>query len=230
MTEILYLIPARGGSKRIPKKNIRKLNGKPLIAYTIEEALKCNSDGTVVVSTDSKEIAEVSRAYGAEVVIRPKELATDESSTEDAVLHALDVLEKDGYIPDIIVVLQATSPLRKAEHIYEAVVMYRENEPHAVNSVSEFIQPVELAMKISNGFAISLMGWENFSKRSQQYGRSYAPNGAIYVVGTEYFKKNKILRSKTKMMLYRMPRDASVDIDTEEDWETAERLMKDAEE
>ena len=120
--EVLAIIPARGGSKGIPRKNIRELAGKPLIAYTIEAALSSRVIDKVVVSTEDREIAALVREYGIEVINRPQELATDTAATEPVLEHAIQFLEKqENYRPDIIVLLQATSPLRQSRHIQEAM-------------------------------------------------------------------------------------------------------------
>ena len=121
--EIISIIPARGGSKGIPKKNIVLLAGKPLIAYSIGQSLQCRHIKRTIVSTDDPEIAEIAREYGAEVpFIRPKELAKDDTPDLPVFLHALDWLEKqESYLPDLIVHLRPTSPLREVKHIEEAI-------------------------------------------------------------------------------------------------------------
>lgn len=126
--KILAIIPARGGSKRIPRKNLRNLLGKPLIAYTIEAAQKSKYINRVVVSTEDKEIVSVSEKFGAEVINRPKELSEDESQTIDAVLHALDFLKKKNYQPNICILLQPTSPLREPSDIDNAMNIFLENK------------------------------------------------------------------------------------------------------
>jgi len=120
-TNIAAIIPARGGSKGIPRKNLKMLAGRPLVVHTIEAARACNSIGKVAVSTEDAEIAQVSRDAGAEVIERPPELALDDTPTEPVLIHAVEELEKSGYSPDIVVLLQPTSPLRGAGYIRKAL-------------------------------------------------------------------------------------------------------------
>ena len=110
---ILAIIPARGGSKRLPNKNVRLLAGKPLIAHSIEFAKKSPKINKIVLSTDSKLIADIGKEYGAEIIMRPDELAQDTTKTAPVLVHAVDELEKQGYIPDVVVLLQATCPIRE---------------------------------------------------------------------------------------------------------------------
>ena len=120
--KVLAIIPARGGSKAIPRKNLVEFGGKPLIAWSIEHARDCRHiDRTVVSTDDAVEIAEISRLWGAEIVERPPHLSTDTAGSEAALVHVLDTLEKDGYVPDLVVFLQATSPLRGPGDLNEAI-------------------------------------------------------------------------------------------------------------
>ena len=121
---ILGIIPARGGSKGIPRKNIKPLHGKPLIYYTIKEALKSKFLNRVVVSTEDNDIAEIAKKFGAKVIKRPKELARDETPIRDVVIHVLNKFKEKKYIPDAVVLLQPSSPLRKAHHIDEAISLF----------------------------------------------------------------------------------------------------------
>lgn len=136
--KILAIIPARGGSKRLPGKNIALLAGKPLIAHTIETAQKSQYIDRIVVSTDDKKIADVSQKYGAEIIERPKEFAEDQSPVHQAVEHALSQLVKTHqYIPDFVVLLQPTSPLRTIEDISRALDLFLKNPCESVISISE---------------------------------------------------------------------------------------------
>ena len=177
--EVLAVIPARGGSKGIPGKNLIPLAGKPLIAYTVEQARKAASVSRVVVSTDSDDIAAVARAHGAEVVARPAELARDRASSESALKHCLDHLRtRQGYVPDLVVFLQATSPLRRAAQIDEAVATLRREQADSLFSCCQ-----------APGFMWRRTGGEvtpvNYDPR-QRPRRQDAPedvveNGSIYV-------------------------------------------------
>ena len=131
----LAIIPARGGSKGIPRKNIYSLAGKPLMAYTIQQALASRKISKVVVSTDDEEIADVAREYGAEVVMRPEELALDATPTEPVLLHVLDYLEeKENYSPDLIVLLQITSPLVCLKHLEKISLPRQKLLKHTISS------------------------------------------------------------------------------------------------
>ena len=154
--EIIALIPARGGSKGIPKKNIKNLRGKPLISYSIGSAKKTKYINKVVVSTEDKEIAEISREYDAEIIERPEELAEDESSTIDTILHALEVLRAENYNPDIIILLQPTSPLRNAEDIDSAIELFLNSDCESVVSVCEVEHPPHWCFEIEEGYLKSL--------------------------------------------------------------------------
>src|SRR3989344_1132419 len=119
--KILAIIPARGGSKGIPGKNIKLLAGKPLIAHSIEAARNSRFINRVIVSTDDEHIANAARKYGAEIIMRPKELAEDKTPMDPVLQHAVEFLEKENYIPEAVMLLQPTSPLRTTEHINEAI-------------------------------------------------------------------------------------------------------------
>ncbi len=138
MTKIAAIIPARGSSKGVPGKNIKLLEDKPLIAYTIEDSLNSSLVNRTFVSTDSLEIKSVSERYGAEVIIRPNALASDKATSESVIKHSIKLLEeKEGYIPDIIVFLQCTSPLRRRTDVDEAIKTLLENDYDSVFSVFE---------------------------------------------------------------------------------------------
>lgn len=197
--KILAIIPARGGSKRVPRKNIKPLFGKPLIAYTIDAAKGCEFLDRIIVSTDDREIAAVSEKFGAEVIERPKELAQDNSESVDVVLHALDFLAKQNYIPDVCVFLQPTSPLRNSQDIADALGIFLKNEEcDTVLSVAKI------------------------QEKNRFY---YLPDGATFVFSPEKIKKNRNFYSKN-ILLYTMPEDRSVDIDQESDFKLAEQILK----
>lgn len=195
---ILALIPARGGSKRLSKKNIRPLSGEPLIARTIEQAKNSKYIDRIIVSTDDEEIAGISKKYGAEVpFLRPRELAADNSKSVDVILHAVERLKNnDSCIYDLIILLQPTSPLRASEDIDKALELLFTKEAEAVVSVCK-----------------------------DGHEGSYKPNGAIYSASYNYIKKyGGFFGGKT--LDYVMPEDRSVDIDDETDFRLAEFLIK----
>lgn len=221
--KILAIIPARGGSKGIPKKNIKLLADKPLIAYTIEAALKSNYLDRVIVSTEDKKISEISKKYGAEVIKRPKNLAEDSTPTQPVLEHVINYLEKrEDYKPDIIVLLQPTSPLRNAFHIDGAVEKFLKERCDSLLSVCP---SYVFIWKIEKGKAVSIN--YNFKKRPlrQDKKSEYRENGAIYITRPEiFFKKHNILGGK--IGLYIMPEEDSFDIDTEFNFWLCEEIIK----
>lgn len=223
--EILAVIPARGGSKRLPGKNIKKLGKLPLIAHTILPALKSKYITKVVVTTDDLEIKKISQKYGAEVVDRPKELAGDLSLMHEGITYTLDYLKKTkNYSPDIIVLLQATVPLRILEDIDSSIKLFLENKDcNCVCSVCE--KNPYWSFKMEGKFAVPLFDEKYFLTRSQDLPKIYALNGAIYVLKTKDFLKYKKF-SLDKMIPYVMPDDRSVDIDELRDFKLAEFYYK----
>lgn len=222
--KILAIIPARGGSRGILRKNIRLLAGKPLVAYTIEAALHSRLINRVVVSTEDEEIAEIAKKYGAEIIERPEELARDESPTIDAIKHVIETLrEKDNYNPDIIVLLQPTTPLRIVEDINNAVELFLNNDCESVVSVCE-TNPY-LSLTIKNKYIEPIFGWDYFYKRRQDLPNSYSLNGAIYITAIENLNKyNSFLNNKT--VAYVMLYERSIDIDEEIDFKLAEFFLR----
>lgn len=225
--EILAIIPARGGSKGVPRKNVRELNGKPLIGYTIEAAKKSNKVSRVVVTTEDIEIATVSREYKAEVpYLRPDELSQDNSPTMECVLHMLNYLEKtEGYVPDYVLLLQCTSPLRNHNHINEAIDKLLNSDYDSIVSVCEaevnpywanIFEGDKLKYFIEEGRKIT---------RRQELPNVYRMNGAIYLIKTEVLKKQKTFEPE-EVMGYIMDSYSSVDIDTEMDFKIAEAIIK----
>ena len=167
--KILAIIPARGGSKGIPRKNIKLLAGKPLIAYTIEAALKSKYLDRVIVSTEDREIAETSRHYGAEVIKRPKILAKDKAKTIDVIFHLLNVLKEKNYIPEIIVLLQPTSPLRIVKDIDKAIELFLKEKCESVVSVCECNPPSYWSFKKEKKYLRPILGWKYFKIRDRIY-------------------------------------------------------------
>lgn len=164
--KILAIIPARGGSKRLPGKNIKPLLGKPLIAYTIQAAQGSRLLDKIVVSTEDSAIAAISKEFGAEIIERPEELAQDDSKSIDVVLHTLDYLARKNYIPDVCVFLQPTSPLRDSQDIDAAIEMFLKNK--AATAIS-----VDKTLGTPNG-AIYIMAVKDAYKN-----KSFFPKGEI---------------------------------------------------
>jgi CMP-N,N'-diacetyllegionaminic acid synthase len=223
----LAVIPARGGSKGIPGKNIKPLGGKPLIAWTIEAAKSCAYIDRVVVSTDDDKIAAVSRKAGAEVpVMRPAELATDEARSIDVVLHMMRFVEKEKGKYDYVVLLQPTSPFRDGNDLGLAVeYLISQNADGLVSFCKTKSNPHWMVVKKDDGtFGPA------FDKKAEHHQRQNLPvfyeyNGAIYIARWENFISSQSFE-KGKSLLFEMDSRKSVDLDTLEDWEYAEYLMK----
>jgi CMP-N,N'-diacetyllegionaminic acid synthase len=216
----LGLIPARGGSKRIPDKNIRQLCGKPLIQYTIEAARESKALWKTIVSTDDEKIMKVTRNCGAEIpFVRPANLALDETPTFPVVKHALDFYKESP--PDAIVLLQPTSPLRISRDIIDAIKLFEQSGADTVVGISE--EPVKLATMLKAVTEKPYLTLEMPKILTPNESR-YRLNGAIYVI-----KSSTILEKNTlfgeKVIGYLMPGSRSVDVDTMEDWRMVELLM-----
>lgn len=215
----LAIIPARGGSKRLPRKNILDLCGKPLISYSIEAGLKSKYISKVVVTSDDNEILTISKEYGAVTINRPEYLANDTATTFDALEHTINSLEKYDYI----VLLQPTSPLRNEKHIDEAIDLLNEKDANAVISVCEtehsplWCNTLDEELNMSN-----FLSKEILNKRSQDLPKYYRINGAIYICKTEELLKNKGFFLKDKVFAYIMDKKDSVDIDEEIDFKLAQ--------
>ena len=179
-SRIVAIIPARGGSKGIPRKNLRKLAGKPLLAHSIEQALAARRVGRVIVSTDDDEIADVSRSYGSEVLRRPAEISGDTASSESALLHVLDHLRgADGYEPELVVFLQASSPIRRPSDIDKSIRTFLEQGARlrAIRcSVHTFLWRVDKAWSRSAELRSIV-----HRPRRQDRDPEFAENGSIYV-------------------------------------------------
>lgn len=226
--EILGIIPARGGSKGIPRKNIRVLCGKPLIAYTIEAALESRLLKRFIVSTDDAEIAEVSRKLGAEVpFLRPPELATDTTPAIEVIHHAHSFMEQqDDIIYDGVAYLEPPAPLRESEDIDNAIQLYLDTRPDSVVSVilANQFHPI-LMKKIVDGRLLPFCIQEPIGMPRQSYDPpAYMRNGAVYVFSRRNILK-KILYGDV-VRPYIMPEERAVCIDDMNDWYIAEAWMK----
>lgn len=216
---ILAVITARGGSKRLPGKNIKPLRGKPLIAWTIEAAKGSRYIDRIIVSTDDKKITAISLKYGAETpFMRPPRLAQDMSKSVDAVLHTIDWMKKkEGVGCDLVILLQPTSPLRSAADIDGAVDIFFSKNAASVVSVCD------------TGIPCNITGTLAPDDRMVEFGRmkgktSYRINGAIYLTREDYIKRHKTFIGK-RTFAYIMPKSRSVDIDDEFDFKLAEFLL-----
>lgn len=221
-SNVVAIIAARGGSKGVSRKNIRLLAGEPLIAYTIKAALGSKVLSRTVVSTEDNEIAEIARECGAEIIMRPVELADDSAPTELALEHAVSYLEKtEGYKAEAIVLLQPTSPLRNSQHIDEALEIFFKNKYDSLLSVCPshaFLWKVDRKVLRPLNY--------DFQNRPRRQDRQpeYRENGAIYIT-----KYNILMEDHNRLGgrigLYIMPEENSREIDTEFDFWLCERLM-----
>src|SRR5574344_372569 len=219
----LAIIPARGGSKRLPQKNILDLCGKPLISWSIEAALKSKYISKVVVSSDNEEILNISSNFGADIIKRPYELANDTATTFDTVKHTIDNFENYDYI----VLLQPTSPLRNEKHIDEAIELLEEKQADAIVSVCEIDHsPLWSNILPEDGNMRGFLREEILNKRSQDLEKYYRLNGAIYICKTYKLLKNKTFFLKDNIFAYIMDRKSSIDIDEEIDFMIANEIKK----
>ncbi|MDW7777164.1 MAG: acylneuraminate cytidylyltransferase family protein [Methanosarcinales archaeon] len=222
--KIYAIIPARGGSKGLIDKNIKPLNGKPLICYTIVESLKSKLLCRVFVSTDSPSIAKISKNCGAEIIDRPGEFARDESPTIDAIFHAIDTM-KDASDKDIIILLQPTSPLRNTTDIDTALDIFMKTDCDSVISMSEVKHSPYWYFKYEDDKFKPLFGNKGLKMRRQGLPDVYMPNGAIYITTVKSLYKNNGFYCD-KIVPYIMPPERSIDIDEEIDFKLAELLIQ----
>lgn len=226
---ILGLIPARGGSKGIPRKNIRPLGGKPLLAWTIEAAIKAGCLDRLLLSTEDEEIAAVGRQFGCEVpFMRPQELALDDTPGIAPVLQALDWLEKnERYVPEFVMLLQPTSPFRTSVQITEVVDLALTPSFEPFDSLVSVVEPDHPPqwMFIAEGDGrLSPLLSADIAYRRQGLPMTYALNGAIYLTRTPVLhQEGSFLVERTKG--YLMDRVTSLDLDTGEDWQIAESYI-----
>ena len=219
----IALIPARGGSKRLPRKNILPFLGKPTIAYSIEAALNSGLFEKVVVSTDDPEIAAIAEKYGAQVDHRNPELGGDKVMIKEVVL---DYLTKDESDYDLLCVLYATAPMRTAEDIKATYALIEPGQCHHAIAVKEYSDPPHQALKvISDSGDLSPMWPDIVAKRSDDLPVLLVDNGSTYFVMVEDFKKEPTFYNE-KMRGYKMPAWKSVDMDTQEDFELAEYFAR----
>ena len=230
MTKLLGLITARGGSKGLPGKNIKQRGGKPLIAWTIDAARASRKIDRIIVSTDDEQIADVASHYGAEVpFLRPAELAKDDTPHMDVIEHALHFLrDTEGAMPELMMLLQPTCPMRCADDIDAAVELFENNLCDAVCSVTEMTQHPYLAKTISAQG--ELHDWftqpEGYRQR-QTYPELFALNGAIYLQrSADWLSRRQ--SSPAGAMAYVMPTLRSLDIDTPWDFRMADLLLYEA--
>ncbi len=223
--KILYVIPARGGSKGVPGKNIKLLGGKPLIHYTIEVARALASDENICVSTDDREIKKVVEQTGLQVpFLRPQALASDNAGTYEVLLHAIDYYVSQGKQYDLLVLLQPTSPFRKVEQVKEAIESWDENLDMVV-SVKETKANPYYTLFEENADGLLVKSKEAKFATRQECPTVFEYNGAIYVLNTNSLKFQPI-SAFTLIKKYLMDEETSIDIDTYLEWKIAECIIK----
>ena len=224
--KVLALIPARGGSRRLPGKNLLKLCGEPITVWSIKAAQQSKYVDRIVVSTDSDEIAEVARAAGADVpFMRPNYLASDTASSLDVVKHALNELNQKGQCYEFIVLLQPTSPLRTSKHIDESFELLQSKDADAIVGVTELDHPIELTNRLPDDLSMKGFFATDSHLRSQEFPKRYRVNGAIYLVRVESLIKENTIFLSDRIYAYKMDREVSVDIDTPYDLKLADALF-----
>lgn len=221
---MIAIVPARGGSKGLPGKNIKMLCGKPMIAYTIEAAKKSKYINHVIVSTDDEQIAKIAVQYGADVpFLRPDFLASDNAQAIDNYIYTIERLSKEWNIPiEEFVVLQPTSPLRIVEDIDGAIEMFIQKKADSVISYTSEAHPVCWHKYIDENNAFIDI-FESTIANRQDFKKSYYPNGAIYVFRSSMIRNRKYYTGKS--YAYIMPRNRSVDVDYQEDFDYVEFLL-----
>jgi CMP-N-acetylneuraminic acid synthetase len=225
----IAIIPARGGSKGIPNKNIAPLCGRPLIEHSIEVALQSSNIDHIIVSSDSEQILSVAKKFSEKVIpiLRPSALATDTSATESAVAHTIDHLTNLGISIDYIVLLQPTSPFRKSEFINESISLIRSSQAGSLISVSQPIQHPHDFLFNDNG-SIKYICRDEHSFRRQDFKTAQFINGSIYITKHEFFVRTGKIYSIDDCLLYEMPVEYSIDIDTPFDLMLCEAVMRNA--
>ena len=223
--KILVIIPARGGSKGIPHKNIKPLNGKPLIHYTIDEAREIVSDKDICVSTDDPEIIKCVEDYGLKVpFVRPEELSTDTAGTYEVLLHALNFYEKQGRHYDAVLLLQNTSPFRKAEQIKEALKLYTPDVDMVVSVKECAANPYYSVFEENEEGYLHICKGDGSIFRRQDAPKVYEYNGAIYIMNAKKLKTTHMHKMQ-KRVKYVMDNLSSFDLDTMWDWQMAESII-----
>ena len=226
--DAVAIIPARGGSKRIPKKNIKEFFGKPLIVYSIEVALASELFEKVVVTTDNKEIASIAKKYGAEVpFLRPKELSDDFSGTTEVVNHTVEYLESHGEKYEYICTIYSTAPLLQKEYLVKGYESLKKSDAVNAFSATSMPFPIQRTFKLDKNGRCEMFTPEHYMSRSQDLEEAYQDAGQFYWTNRELEKKftNKVVFSDISIPVI-LPRYLVQDIDTLEDWQRIEKLYE----
>lgn len=225
MSRAIAIIPARGGSKRVPRKNIKLFHGKPLIAYSIQTALKSKLFDKVVVSTDDKEIAKIAKQYGAEVpFLRPKELSDDFTGTGAVINHTIEFLKKQGEVFDFVCSIYATAPFLQIKYLKEGFLKLKNSNARSAFSCTSMPFPIQRTFRITSDERCEMFWPENFTKRSQDLEEAFQDAGQFYWTKLG-IKSKDIIFSKESIPIV-LPRYLVQDIDTLADWEHAEIMYE----
>ncbi len=221
----ICIIPARGGSKRIPRKNIKNFCGKPIISWSIDAALNCKCFSRVIVSTDDDEIAEISKRYGAEVPFKRSEsLSDDYTGTLAVIKNAINWLEENNEKVDFICCLYPTAPFIEVNYLEEGFKKLIENNASYSISVTSFSYPIQRAFKLTKNERLKMFFPENMNKRSQDLEKSFHDAGQFYWGKRAAWLKEEGILDQNTVPIY-IPRYKVQDIDNEEDWIQAERIF-----
>lgn len=224
--KIVAIITARSGSKGVPDKNIKELNGKPMMAYSIESAVQSGIFDRIIVSTDSEKYAEIAKAYGATVMgLRPPELSQDDTKSVDALLYELQKLEENGECFDCFMLLQPTSPLRTVKNIIESVDLFFEKDAYSILGVREVDHPPEWSCPLDETLDLTILQKQIKATRRQDSPKYYQLNGAIYFVDCNHFRESKSLFDE-KAFAYVMEKRESIDVDDIYDFMLVDVILK----
>ncbi len=220
------MIPARGGSKRIKKKNIKIFCGKPIIAWSIQQALKSNCFDKIIVSTDDNNIAKIAIRYGADVpFLRPKKLSDDYTGTVPVISHAIKWQIKYNQKPEYVCCIYATAPLIKIRDIKKSFKILKNSGSEYSFSATNYSYPIQRSFRIKKNKKIEMYYPKYYKSRSQDLDRAFHDAGQFYWGRSDSWLKNKPIIGKNSIPII-IPRIRAHDIDTNEDWEIAERLFK----
>jgi CMP-N,N'-diacetyllegionaminic acid synthase len=224
--KILAIVPARGGSKGLPRKNIRLFNGRPLLSYSVKAGIESKYVSDVIVSSEDEEILAIAKSYGASIINRPEELATDTAPAKLLIKHALDAQLEKGVRYRYAILLQPTSPLRTSSHIDQAYeTLLSENASSLISVVEYEYTPFKCFVINKDNTLQGLFNNDAPFMNRQELPPCYLSNGAIYIFETEKFIKNMSFYQE-RCVPYVMNKSESIDIDTQNDMDEAERIMK----
>jgi pseudaminic acid cytidylyltransferase len=222
----ICIIPARSGSKRIPKKNIKSFFGKPIIAWSIKIAIESKCFDKIIVSTDDNKIANIAKRYGAEVpFMRPKKLSGDFTETVPVISHAIKWQIKNDQKPDYVCCIYATAPFIELSNLKNCLEILKNSDSDYVFPATNFAYPIQRSFKIQNNKRLKMFYPKYRKSRSQDLEEAYHDVGQFYWGSSDAWLKNKEIISKNSTPIL-VPRARAIDIDTIEDWEIAEKMFK----